>query len=166
MIVRYALLASAIVISIKLLVFFTHAQFSAPGIYSGLIALSLMIVPLVLAIKGLRDENGGYITLKEVMKAGMGISILSGAVISAFTFLYYKFIDHETLAHLITRTEAFMLKENKPQAEIDTQVAALKEFYSPLKQATGVLTGVLIAGLILTFISSTFLVKNPPAQEN
>ena len=164
---KYSLLASFLVISIKLLVYFTHAQFTQFGIYSGLFSLLLLIVPLFLAIKEKRDkELGGFIILKEVMKVGLGISVISGLIICAFTFLYYKFIDDEPLAQLISKTEEFMKQTKKSQSEIDIQIIALKEFYSPIRQATGVLTGVLISGLILSFICSSFLVKNPTVSEN
>lgn len=165
--IKYALLAALLVIGCKLIVFFTHSQFTAIGIYSGLISLLLIVVPLFLAIKNKRDnELGGFIVLKEVMKVGLGISVISGLIVCVFTFLYYKFLDHETLAQLISQTEDFMKKENKPQNEIDAQIIALKEFYAPVKQATGVLTGILISGLILSFILSTFFVKRNPASEN
>ncbi|MBI3502735.1 MAG: DUF4199 domain-containing protein [Bacteroidetes bacterium] len=164
---KYSLLASFLVIAVKLLVYFTHTQFSAIGIYSGLLSLLLLTVPLFLAIKNRRDnELGGFITLKEVMKVGLGISVISGLIICAFTFLYYKFIDHETLEQLITRTTDFMHKENKTSYEIEIELTALKEFYSPFKQATGVLTGILISGLILSFILSTFFVRRNSANEN
>ena len=100
------------------------------------------------------------------MKVGLGISVISGLIICAFTFLYYKFIDDETLAQLISKTEEFMKQTKKSQSEIDIQIIALKEFYSPMRQTIGVLTGVLISGLILSFICSSFLVKNPTVSEN
>ena len=165
-ILKYSLLASFIVIAIKLLVYFTHSQFSQFGIFSGLISLALLVIPLVLAIKDKKNEQGGFITLKEIMKVGLGISVITGVIVCVFTYLYFQFLDHETLSQLISQTEDFMKKENKLQSEIDVQIIALKEFYAPFKQATGTLTGILISGLILSFISSTFLVKNPPASEN
>jgi len=162
---RYSLLASFLVIATKLFVYFTHSQFTKFGIYSGLISLLLIIAPLFLAIKNKRDkEQGGYITLKEVMKTGLFIAVITGMLNALFIFFYYKFIDHETLAQLIEQTESFMKKANNTQSEIDIQIISLKEFYSPFKQATGVLTGILIAGILLSFICSTFLVKNPPSN--
>ena len=165
-ILKYSLLASFIVIAIRLFVYFTHSQFSQFGIFSGLISLALLVIPLVLGIKNKKNELGGFITLKQIMSVGLGISVITGTIVCAFTYLYFQFIDHETLTQLIIQSEDFMHKANKPQTEIDVQIIALKEFYAPLKQATGTLTGILISGLILSFISSTFLVKNPPASEN
>lgn len=166
-VLRYAFIAAFLVIGCKLIVFFTHSQFTTFGIYSGLISLVLIIIPIFLAIKYKRDkELGGFITLKEVMKTGLFIAVIAGLLNAVFIFFYYKFIDHETLAQLTEQTESFMKKANNPQSEIDIQIISLKEFYSPFKQATGVLTGVLVAGILLSFICSTFLVKNPTAAEN
>lgn len=163
--IKYALFAALLVIACKLIVFFTHSQFTKFGIYSGLISLFLIIIPLFLAIKNKRNkELGGFITLKEVMKTGLFISVCAGMLNAVFIFFYYKFIDHETLAQLIEQTETFMKNANNSQSEIDIQIISLKEFYSPFKQATGVLTGVLVAGIILSFVCSTFLVKNHPSN--
>jgi len=164
---KYSLLASFIVIATKLIVFFTHSQFTTFGIYSGLISLLFISIPLFLAIKKVRDnELGGFITLREIMKTGMGVSVISGLIISVFIFLYYKFIDHETMEQLIVKSENIMRKANKSKPEIDVAIISLKEFYSPFKQATGVLTGVLTAGVILSFLSSAVLVKNPEQKTN
>lgn len=148
----------------KLVVYFTHSQFTSFGIFSGLIGLLLISIPLVLAIRSRKAELNGYITLKEVMKTALRISVVTALIVSIFTYFYFMFLDHETLDQLIIQTTEFLKKENKQQSEIDLAISSLKEFYAPLKQATGVLTGVLIAGLILSFISSTFLVKNLPQQ--
>ncbi|HEY4799142.1 MAG TPA: DUF4199 domain-containing protein [Bacteroidia bacterium] len=163
---KYSLIASVIVIIPKLVVFLTHSQFVGIGVYSGLISLLFISIPLIFAIRNKRNELGGFIRLREVMNVGLAVSVISGLIIAAFNFIYYKFIDHETLAQLIIRTEDALKAVKKNQSEIDVEINALKEFYSPFKQATGVLTGVLTAGVILSFLSSTFLVKNPPSQEN
>lgn len=147
----------------KLGVYFTHSQFTTFGIYSGLIGLLLISIPLVMAIRNRKEELNGYITLKEVMKTALGISVVTALIVSIFTYLYFMFLDHETAPQIISQTVEFMHTANKPQSEIDLAIVSIQEFYTPLKQATGVLTGVLIAGLILSFISSAFLVKNPPA---
>ena len=167
LILKYSLLASLLVITVKLAVYFTHTQFTQFGIYSGLLSLLLLIFPLFIAVKEKRDkELNGFIPLKEAIKTGLGIAVISGLTISTFTFLYYTFIDRETLTVLIKKSEAFMQQQKKSQSEIDLQITALKEFYSPLRQATGALTGILTSSLILSFIFSTFLVRNPPVSEN
>lgn len=151
-------------IACKLGVYLTHSQLTPFGIYSGLLSLLLLVIPLVLAIRQRKSELEGYISLKEVMKTGLGIALVTAFMVSVFTYLYFRFIDHETVSLVISQTITFMTKEKKPQAEIDLAIASIKNFYTPLKQATGVLTGVLIACLILSFISSTFLIKNRPGE--
>jgi|ERR1035437_3904616 uncharacterized membrane protein (DUF106 family) len=164
---KYSLLAAFLVITTKLIVFYTHSQFTNFGIFSGLTSLFLIIVPLFLAIKDKRDKDpGGFITLKEVMKTGLFVAVVAGLLNSVFIFFYYRFIDHETLSELIEQTQSVMHKAKTSQSEIDVTIINLQEFYSPFKQATGVLTGVLVAGIILSFVCSTFLVKNPPQDNN
>ena len=161
-ILKYALIAAGLVIAAKLIIFFTHTQFTGIGIYSGLFSLFLISVPLFMAVKNRRDkELGGYISLMEIAKIGLGIAVITGLIIAVFTYMYYKFIDHEILSHLIEQTKQLGIEQKRTQAEIDTELKALNDFYEPFHQATGVLTGILISGIVFSLIASTFLLKNP-----
>ena len=164
---RCALLAAAIFISIKLLVFVLHAEFSGIGIYSGLISLALLSIPLFLGIKHKRDsELGGYITIRQVMIAGVFISALTSLIVAAYTFLHYKFIDLDVISYWTEQAKVLGAKEHKSAAEIEDAIIMLQDFYSPFKQATGVLTGILGVGTVMSFMLSTFLAKRGPASEN
>ncbi len=160
---KYAFIAAGLVIATKLIIFFTHALFSPIGIYSGLFSLFLISIPLFLAVKNRRDnELGGYISFKEIAKVGLGISVIAGLTISVFTYFYYLLIDHETLSYLTEQTRNYLVEAKKSQSEMDTELQALKDFYAPFHQATGVLTGILIAGVIFSVIASTFLLRRNP----
>ena len=164
---RCALLAAAIFISIKLITFLTHTQFSGIGAYSGLISLALLSIPLFIGIKHKRDVDfGGYITLRKAMIAGVAISIMSGIIISVYNYLHYKYIDTEVMSYWIAEAQKLGAAEKKSETEIQQAIDMLKEFYAPFKQATVALTGVLGAGTVLSFILSTFLIKHAPESSN
>ena len=164
---RYSLLAVVLFISIKLTVFLSHSEFSGIGVYTGLISLFLLCIPLFLGIKHKRDhELAGYITIRQVMVTGIAISAMSGLLIAAYTFIHYKYIDMDVIEHWVSEAKRLGVNEHKSEAEIEQAIVMLKEFYSPFKQATVVLTGVLGVGTVMTFILSTLLVKRDPAAEN
>ena len=93
---------------------------------------------------------------------GLGISVVAGLTISVFTYFYYLWIDHETLSYLTEQTQKYLVDAKKSQSEIDMEMQALKDFYAPFHQATGVLTGILIAGVIFSVVASTFLLRRNP----
>lgn len=164
---RCALFAAAIFISIKLITFFTHTQFSGIGAYSGLISLALLSVPLFIGIKHKRDfQFGGYITLRKAMITGVAISIMSGIIIALYNYLHYRYIDTDVISYWAQEAKRLGTAEKKSEAEIQEAINMLKEFYSPFKQATVALTGVLGAGTVLSFILSTFLIKSAPESSN
>lgn len=163
---KCALLSTAIFIAIKLATFITHTQFTGMGAYSGLIALGLTAIPLYSGIKHKRDQQlGGYITIRQVMIAGVGISIQACILVAIYTYIHYSFIDTEAIAHWTEEAKKMGAKENKSAEEIQAAIEMLTEFYSPFKQATAALTGILGTGAVLSFILSTFLVKKPENSE-
>lgn len=165
--VRCALLAAGIIIFIKLAVFFTHSQFSGIGIYSGVISLGFLVVPLSFGIKHRRDyELQGFISLKQVMATGLYISAIACVIVAAFNFIYFKFIDHEIISHWQEEVKMLGEKEHKSASDIQGAIDSLTNFYSPFNQATGSLTGALGVGVVFSFIISSFLSKRPPLESN
>ncbi len=164
---RCALASTGIFIAIKLANFFTHTQFTGIGAYSGLIALALTIVPLYFGIKHKRDHDlGGFITIRQVMITGVVISLQACAMVAIYNFIHYSYIDKEVIAHWTAEAKRLGAIEKKSDAEIQAVTDNLIEFYSPFKQATVALTGILGTGTVLSFILSTFLIKNPGSSEN
>ena len=164
---RYALLAAAIFISIKFSVFLSHSEFSGIGIYAGLFPLFLLSIPLYLGVKHKRDnELGGYISIRQVMVTGVLISAIASVLVAAYTYIHYKYIDLNVIAYWTDQAKTLGAKEHKSEAEIEQAIVMLQEFYSPFKQATVVLTGVLGTGTVLSFILSTFLVRKDPTLNN
>ena len=162
---RFVLLSAAIYIFINLTVYFTHHQFSGIGAYSRLISLALLGIPLFAHIKHKRDlELGGFISLRQVMVAGVALSLMTCSLIAVYTYIHFKFIDQEVISYWISEAKRSGLKEKKSPEEIQAAIVMLTEFYSPFKQSTVVITGVLGTGTILSFIFSTFLVRRLPEE--
>ncbi|MFI5164116.1 MAG: DUF4199 domain-containing protein [Bacteroidia bacterium] len=164
---RCALVSTGIFVAIKLSTFLTHTQFSGIGAYSGLIALALTGVPLYFGIRHKKNhELGGYITIRQVMIAGVVISLQACVMVAVYNFIHYSFIDKEVIAYWTAEAKRLGALEKKSDAEIQAAIIMLTEFYSPFKQATVALVGILGTGTVLSFILSTFFVKNPPVTEN
>jgi len=162
---KYSLLAAFLVIATKLIVFFTHSQFSIAGRYSGLLALSLLTLPLLLAILQRRDkELNGYISLKQVMRTGLFVCVIASMLVALFNYIYFKFIDHEILSYWLVQSEKSLRDLKSSEEDIKKAHDYLTDFYSPFSQAMGGLTGVLGVGAILSFLLSPFLIKQAPHE--
>jgi Protein of unknown function (DUF4199) len=157
---KCALASTAIFSAIKIANFLSHTQFSGVGIYSGLIALALTIIPLYAGIKHKRDhEFGGFISIRQVWITGIIISVQAGILIAIYTFIHYSFIDTEVIPHWVMEAKRLGLQEKKSQPEIQEAIDMLTRFYSPFKQATVASLGILGTGALFSFILSTFMVK-------
>lgn len=155
---RYSLIASALLIGIRLSVYFAHAQFTPIGVYSNLIGLLLTGAPLFFYLRSVRELNPEeHFGVKHVLKSGLIFAALNGLVVAIFTWAYFKYIDHETLAGLIDMTREYLKDGQKTITEVEEAIAGLKNFYSPFNQATGALMGAIISGAVLSLIFSGFL---------
>jgi hypothetical protein len=163
---KYPLIASALVIALKLVVVYAHMQLTPFGIFLGIFSFILMAVPIFLALKNRRDnELGGFLTVKQAMGTGMFFSIITGIIVGIFIYVFSSYIDHETTPLILKKIEENLRAANASPAEIETELTAQKDFYSPFNQALkGGLISVLVFGFILSFICSMFVMKNPPAQ--
>lgn len=162
---RCALLSAGIYTAIKLASFFTHTQFTGIGAYSGLIALALNAIPLFAGIKHKRDvDHGGHITLRQSWLAGVVIALQASIIAALYTYLHYSFIDTEVIAHWTSEAQRLGAQEHKSEAEIQEAIKMLTEFYSPFKQATMALLGILGTGTVISFILSTFLFKKSAGE--
>ena len=162
-VLKYAFFAAGLIIATKMAVFFLHAQFTGFGRMSGLASLFLLILPLSIAFIQKKKENGGFLTLKQLMRTGLGICLLASLLVGLFNFLYFRFIDLEIINYYLEENARYMRSINQSETEIQTVLEKIKEFYSPMSQATGTLIGVLGAGALISFFMSPLIVKNPPA---
>ena len=162
----YGAVAALIVIAFKLFVYFFHLQLTSTGIIAGIVSIGLMAIPLYAAIKKKRDQElGGYLSLRQGMRVGLGISAIAGIVFASFLYVYYEFIDHETSSLVLERVLAQLREANATPEQIEKEIAYQKDFYSPFNQAfKGGLLSILGAGFILSFICSTLLVRKGQAE--
>lgn len=99
------------------------------------------------------------------MGTGMIFSIITGLITGIFIYVFSAYIDHETTPMILKKIEENMRAAKISQSEIDTELIAQKAFYSPFNQAfKGGFISILGAGFVISFITSMFVLKNPPPE--
>lgn len=165
-IVLYSVIASLIIIVVKFIVYYANLQLTLMGIFMGIFSLILMIFPLYFAMKTRRDtELGKFMTIRQAMGTGMMFSIITGLITGVFIYIFSAYIDHETTPLILKKIEENMRAAKISQPEINAELIAQKAFYSPFNQALkGGFMSILGVGFILSFISSMFVLRNPPPE--
>ena len=122
----------------------------------------LFIGFMFLTQKEYRDVNGGYLTFGEGFKAGFLFAILSGIVLSVFTYLYFAVLSPEMLEKIIASTEAKMAAKGLSQEQVDQAMSYTRKFLSPVGVTISALIGAAVMGAIIALIGAAIFKKDRP----
>ncbi len=101
---------------------------------------------IIIAIKKFKIENGGFLELKEALKIGLSIGIISGLVYLIYVFLFNYVIDPEYNAMIIEVAREQMLEQpNVSEEQVEQMMGFIKVMANPF------LGGALWIGLSLFF---------------
>ncbi len=130
---RYALvyggLAGLIIVAVSTL-FVTagllgHSSSPVMGYLAMLVGLTMIFV----GVKRYRDvERGGVITFGKALLVGLGISLIAAIIYAAAFEIYSALTGFDFTAHFSEITAREMQAAGAAPAEIETQLAALREF--------------------------------------
>lgn len=165
----YALLYSALVITIKLVIILGGFALTNFGFnWMQIISVWLLIPFCWLVIRSARQQNGGYIGGKKALQTSLQMCVIAIAIISVYNYIEFEW-KWKDLAELYYRGDAYhhFLEKNKnikpedyPKI-IDSMVAGFKGM-SPFKHITLKLIAYLFFGVSSSFIFAMFMKKNPP----
>ena len=131
--IRYGILLGLINIIV-----FTVLYISPIGIFqwwTGILALVLLIVGLLVALLSMRKQLGGYLTFKQGMQVVVWTIVVSSAINTVYNYLLYNYIDpslsEQLKVYSMEFTQKTMVWAGAPQEEIDKTLDQLdKQDYS------------------------------------
>jgi hypothetical protein len=163
---RYGLLLAVSGILIDFLVRIAGLSFLTYGIVSGLAALTMAIVWIVLAHSAFKKGNAGLMSFKEGLIVTVIMLLISGVLASLFNYLYLNYIDTDFVERLKTGMTEFMERNNVPDDQIAKSTAKFDEMNAGFGKSilNGLKNGA-IGGLILGVIISAFTKRSQPEFE-
>ena len=129
-----------------------------------IVSLTIIIGMIGLAQFNFRKDNGGYLSLNQATKIGLGMSAILGVV----NVLYFLFLTHVLDPEMMNRVLELKMNEfldQNPEASIETieQVRSIQEIFSgPLISSSLFITGSLFIGFIASLITGLILKRNRP----
>ena len=76
------------------------------GATTGFVAILFPIIAIVWALRTIRREAGGVLTLRQALGTGLAISAVTAAIGIAFFWVYYTLINPQFLAAMRARGQA------------------------------------------------------------
>lgn len=125
--------------------------------------MAVLFLCILFAIKHVRNSSAGnYLTLKQAMKTGILVSIVSALLIGIFTYFFLEYVNLEYITNSLELNRKGMEQEKIPAEEINEKLIALKEnVLTPFRIATSTIGSTTLVGVFMSFIAATFLIKNP-----
>ncbi len=130
------------------------------GIVVPILSFVVMATIIVLGIKKFKDVNGGFMTLGQGIKTGVGIALIGGVISIAYTIIFMTFIEPDSLEQGMEIARQKMLDNpNLSEEQIDAQMEMAKKFSGPGMIAVFGLLWTLFLGFVISLIGSAILQK-------
>jgi len=159
---RYGLLVGLVSIIFSFILFVTQAD-QSPVRWLGLI---ILIGGMVLAHNAYKQANNGYMSYAEGLGIGAFMSVISGVLSTAFSFVYMKFVDPEYMGRIMETTRASMeAKGNMTDEQIDQAMAMAQKFSSGGWMVLFGILGSLLFGFLIALLVSAITKNSKPEFE-
>ncbi|MDC1031797.1 DUF4199 domain-containing protein, partial [Flavobacteriaceae bacterium] len=94
--ITYGLILGGISVVFQLMLFFLDMHYQQPPAV-GIVSIIIMIGLLVYAFIQYKKENGGFLSLSEALKIGLGISLISAIIGIVYSFVLTEVLDPATM---------------------------------------------------------------------
>ncbi|MEP7321086.1 MAG: DUF4199 domain-containing protein [Saprospiraceae bacterium] len=133
------------------------------GIISGLVSFIIVVVLIVLAIKGHRDDlQDGYISLGQCVLIGTAVLILTGLISYLVSLVYMKVIDPEYMNRMMASMEEAWEAQGLSEEQIESAKKWTGVMKSPGLSLAVILCCYGLGGAILSLIAGLIMKKDKP----
>jgi len=128
------------------------------------IGIAVTLGILILAFNQFKKANGGFMSLGQALKLGMGVVLISTILVVIWSYLLMNVIEPNMLEQMQELQMDKMIEDNPnmPQAQIDAAKEMSEKFSGPGIVAAFQLIGGLFFGFILSLITGLIMKKNNP----
>lgn len=160
--VRYGLLTGLVSIIFSFILFVTHTD-QSPVRWLG---LAILVGGMVLAHNAYKQANGGFMNYSEGLGIGAFMSLVSGTLSTAFSYIYMTFVDPDYMARVMELTRTKMEeKGGMTDEQIDQAVHMMQKFSSGGWMVLFGVLGSLLFGFIIALVVSAITKNSKPEFE-
>ena len=127
---------------------------------TGVLSFAIMATIIVLGIKKYKESNGGFMTLSQGLKTGIGIALIGGVISIVYTLIFITFIEPDSLEKGMEIARQKMLDNpNLSEEQVDAQMEMAKKFSGPGIIAAAGMLWTLFLGFVISLIASAIMQK-------
>lgn len=159
-IVNYGLLLGIVSVVFGVILYVTDGYMDQNWVHS-LIGFIILIGGIVFGIKAYKTANGGFLTLGEGLKVGIGIALIGGLISVIWTLLLMQVIEPDMMEKMaeISREKMQEQYPDFTQEQLDQSAAMAEKFSSPFIISAFSLLFNLFFGFIFSLVASLVMQK-------
>ena len=160
-IISFGLLLGAISVIFQLMLYFLDMHYKNDST-AGIFSLIIMIGIISYSFIQFKKSNGGFISLSDSLKIGMGSSLISAIIGIIYTQILINFIDPDTLTKSLELSMETIRIQNPemPQEALDTARSIQEKMSSPLILSAVQIIFALFFGFIISLIIGLIVKKS------
>lgn len=159
--IRYGLILGAISVIFGIMLYYMDMHYQQDW-KVGVFSMIIMIAVIFWAMIEFRKANGGYMSLSQALKVGVGLSLISGIIGIVYQQILMHVIDPEFMQKSMDFQKMMMSDRGMDPAQIEAAIEMGKKFQGPFIQIAFGLIGSLFLGFIFSLISGLILKKTAP----
>ena len=161
----YGAVLGLITVLLSVIVYVMNLTYEQPW-WQGALGFIAMIICIIIGIKTFKKDNGGFLSLGEALKVGLGISLIAGIFGVIYMLIFGNIIEPDFAANMLAATEDNMLEQNPnmTQEQIDMAMGISETMMSPLIISAMSMIMTLFFGFIISLITGLVMKVNRPAH--
>jgi len=161
----YGLMLALGTIVVSVIVYAMGMTYEQPWWQSAL-NFVIMLAIIIYGLKAFKADNGGFLSLAESLKTGLGIALVAGLIGSAFTYIFISFIEPDFVVNMLEATREKMIDQNPDMTEeqMEMAIGMTEKMMSPgIMVAIGIIAS-LFFGFIISLVAGLVMKQDKPAH--
>lgn len=132
---------------------------------TNVLGIGITVAVIIYGLNQFKKANGGFMSLGQALKLGVGISLIAGIIGVAFNYVLMNYIEPDMINQIMEIQQDTMLERNPnmTQAQMDTASEMTAKFMTPSMMAAFGLLASLFIGLIISLIAGLIMKRNDPS---
>lgn len=162
-ILNYGILLGIVSIVLGVIMYVTNSHLE-PSVIFAIIGFVILAVIISLAIKAFKKDNGGYLSVGEALKVGVGTALVGGLISAVWMLILINFIEPDYMAQVMEVQQEKMVEmnPNMTDAQIKTAMEMSAKFSSPWIITAFAILQSLFFGFIIALVAGLIMKKENP----
>lgn len=162
----YGIVLGLISVTLAVILYITNNLLDQNWITS-LIGFLILIGVIIYALKTFKKANGGFMSLSEALKVGVGVAVIGGLIGALYNYIFMTFIEPDFINQIaeVQRTAILERSPNMTDDQLEQSMVMVKRFSQPWISSAIQLIAGLFFGFIISLIAGLVMKRENPYQD-